>query len=74
MNTACSSIQERPERGEGSLLRTGQIKLSRSRSGLVLPQDMQTKALRELAEIRTGYPFRGGVDRVARTAGAGAQY
>jgi hypothetical protein len=25
---------------------------------------MQTKALRELAEIRTGYPFRGGVDRV----------
>lgn len=25
---------------------------------------MQTKALRELVEIRTGYPFRGGVDRV----------
>ncbi len=25
---------------------------------------MQTEALRELAEIRTGYPFRGGVDRV----------
>ncbi len=25
---------------------------------------MQTKPLRELAEIRTGYPFRGGVDRV----------
>jgi hypothetical protein len=25
---------------------------------------MRTKALRELAEIRTGYPFRGGVDRV----------